>query len=97
MKEYDQGAVPEPDARSGGGIPHPGHSVGRVSAASGTPVHDNVDAPFRPLVPFVPPEYWDRREATPQHRRSRIADRLRQAVAAVKRNYKARRWMATGR
>ena len=26
---------------------------------SKTPVHANVDAPFRPLVPFVPEDYWD--------------------------------------
>jgi hypothetical protein len=33
------------------------------------PVHHNVDAPFRPLVPFVPACHWERLRRTQKRRR----------------------------
>ena len=43
-----------------------------------TPVHANVDLPFRPLAPFVPDSHWQRLE-----RSGDWLDRIKTAIAAL--------------
>lgn len=41
-----------------------------------SPVHANVDAPFRPLAAFVPEEHWRRLERPPAGSLMALADEL---------------------
>ena len=49
---------------SGASGPFAGHQPGLA-----IPVHHNVDAPFRRLVPFVPSSHWDRLGRAQKRRR----------------------------
>lgn len=97
MKESDQDAAPAARASYGAGVTHSDLPFGRVTTASETPVHHNVDAPFRPLVPFVPPDYWDRKQAPPKRSLSEIAVSFLVAMKRAGRRFGTRTKTDSGR
>lgn len=63
MKEFDRDVASTARADFGVDRTRPVKSGGLVSPSPRVPVHANMDAPFKPLVPFVPEDHWDRMQA----------------------------------
>ena len=58
MKESGQDTVLAKLVNYGARAARSGRSAGGRTPAEPAPVHNNVDAPFKPLAPFVPEEHW---------------------------------------
>ena len=57
--ERGQDEAAAQNANYGAGAVRSGVSFVGVTPTVAVSVHANVDAPFKPLIPFVPTEHWD--------------------------------------
>ena len=91
MKENGQNTALAITANFGVDVRYDDRMGNKGLVVSKTPVHANVDAPFRPLVPFVPEDYWDKMKAPPRRTLMEVAVSLLMIVKNVKKRRNERR------